>query len=274
MSGRKARSIKDHLFCFAVKTRTGTEWYYETDKGYFPAGKPGMVCLRQKPLVKKTRPSGKRLIGNPWKQWDTNDIQMIAAAATGIPINYLKTTDQEVAHEKEDRNLIDLYAHIIDTYDIDRVLNFVTIRKWHASLFRDIYPFAGDLRTVEMSKDSSFAPWTWRLEFLRGIPELDESIRRISSVKFDLTQISDITLAVAEVQALFLFIHPFREGNGRIARLLGDIIYAKNGFPMIGMNLDTKMEDYIQAVQKGYSKDYYPLARIMEDKLSEKMISL
>ncbi len=65
----------------------------------------------------------------------------------------------------------------------------------------------------------------------------------------------------------FLFIHPFREGNGRICRLIGDIILAKNGFSMIGMNLKTKEEYYIKCVQEGYKTNYKPLSEIIEDKI-------
>lgn len=67
-----------------------------------------------------------------------------------------------------------------------------------------------------------------------------------------------------------LFIHPFREGNGRISRLLSDVILAKNGFPMIGLNLK-KGDNYIQRVHAGYETDYKPLAELLELKIEEEI---
>ena len=68
----------------------------------------------------------------------------------------------------------------------------------------------------------------------------------------------------------FLFIHPFREGNGRISRLVCDIILAKNDFPMIGLNLKNG-DDYIQKVHQGYDCNYEPMKELLKSKIVEIM---
>ncbi|MDK9694172.1 MAG: Fic family protein, partial [Sulfurimonas sp.] len=70
----------------------------------------------------------------------------------------------------------------------------------------------------------------------------------------------------------FLFIHPFREGNGRISRLVCDIILAKNGFPMIGLKLK-KEDNYIQKVHSGYECNYEPMQKLLKDKIEEEIMS-
>ena len=74
---------------------------------------------------------------------------------------------------------------------------------------------------------------------------------------------------MAEVHAELLFIHPFREGNGRTARLLADIIalryYGKKiNFPPI---LKNYIKEYIHAVQQAALQNYDPMEKLMEKAL-------
>ena len=184
----------------------------------------------------------------------------------------LKSTDHYVIQEREDRNLLDLYTHLIRTLDIKKPFGIKEVRNWHHRLFKDIYPFAGQYRTVEMSKTTAGLPWIWRLEFLAGIPELDEQIKSSCILPHDMDDrrdIHDLSIKLSKVICDFLFIHPFREGNGRISRLIGDMILAMNGFPLIGMNLKTKEDRYIRCIHDGYQKNYDPLAEVIEEKIIE-----
>ena len=107
------------------------------------------------------------------------------------------------------------------------------------------------------------------MSHLNGIEDLDRLVQQTSAETINDTEL--ISLKVAEVVSEFLFIHPFREGNGRISRLLGDIILAKNNFPMIGMNLMTDELDYLKRVREGYNKNYKPLAETIKEKLIERI---
>lgn len=63
-------------------------------------------------------------------------------------------------------------------------------------------------------------------------------------------------------------IHPFREGNGRISRLLCDILLAKNGFPMIGLDLK-RGDNYIERIHAGYNCNYKPMMELLKNKIEE-----
>lgn len=146
--------------------------------------------------------------------------------------------------------------------------DFETIKRWHDLIFGCIYPFAGQLRSVNMSKGNGVDAWEWRVDFLRGLPDLNILIKQISQKEYE--DIDDITKDLAKFICDFLFIHPFREGNGRVSRLVCDILLAKNGLPMIGLKLKGN-DEYIKKVHLGYECDYEPMKELLKSKIQEEI---
>ena len=258
---------KHLLYAFKTKVNKNYHYWYETDNKYFCDKKPPQKVLDEVTLV-KDHIDQKDIIDNPWNEWESHNIQKIISDE-GVCINYLKTTKHEKIHKDEDIKLLELYHHIVENFDINSSFDFDTLKKWHKEIFGRVYPFAGELRSVEMSKgDSKNDAWTWRMEFLNGIPQFDKMVQEISSNSYD--DIDKITYDLARLNAEFLFIHPFREGNGRMSRLFTDIILAKNGFPMIGLKLQ-EGDHYIQRVHAGYDCDYEPLQQLLKMKIKDEM---
>lgn len=74
-----------------------------------------------------------------------------------------------------------------------------------------------------------------------------------------LENIPDDTLLIhlARMHAELLFIHPFREGNGRTIRLFTNMIFlAKTGKELDFDILDKNLKTYITAVQQASQKEY------------------
>jgi cell filamentation protein len=180
----------------------------------------------------------------------------------------LATTDSDIVQRAEDLRLLEVYDDIVCNFDISTIFGFDVVSHWHYEIFKNIYPFAGELRTVEMSKGDDDEHWVWRIEFLRAIPQLDEQIKRVVANEY--SDVKSIAYDLSVMLSEFLFIHPFREGNGRISRLLSDVVLAKNGFPMVGLNLK-KGDNYIQRVHAGYETNYEPLAELLEQKIKEEI---
>lgn len=255
--------IKTKYLLYAFKSKNYKYWY-ETDSKYFQEKRPSPTVLSRISLEQE-EPEEENINKNPWNHWDTNDVQKIMNS-DGICINYLKSTNNDFIQKSEDLKLLELYDYLVSNFDISRAFGFNTIKIWHKEVFKSIYPFAGDLRTVEMSKGSDTEAWTWRLSFLEAIPKLNDLIKEISAKEYE--SLDDITIDLSKLLSEFLFIHPFREGNGRISRLLSDIILAKNGFPMIGLNLKDG-DNYIQKIHQGYDFDYEPLQELLKLKIEE-----
>jgi len=58
----------------------------------------------------------------------------------------------------------------------------------------------------------------------------------------------------------FFLVHPFREGNGRLSRLLADVMAVQAGFQPLDYSCwDQDKSAYISAIQAGLSMNYQPM---------------
>jgi cell filamentation protein len=71
---------------------------------------------------------------------------------------------------------------------------------------------------------------------------------------------------IAIVHGELFFIHPFREENGRTARMLANLMCRKQGYEALQFDkIDEKnFERYVLAVQKVAEKDYSKMIEIIE----------
>ncbi len=124
----------------------------------------------------------------------------------------------------------------------------------HNMALSHLYSFAGKYRDVNMSKGgfpfaaAKFLPETMS-EFETGI---------LSKLKNKYESQEDLIKDVAIVHGELLFIHPFREGNGRAARLLANLMIRKAGYETLKFERVGKkeFEEYVKAVQNCANKDY------------------
>ena len=81
---------------------------------------------------------------------------------------------------------------------------------------------------------------------------------------------------MAEVHAELLMIHPFRDGNGRLARWLADLMALQAGLPapqydFEGRGKSARRERYLAAVTRGYGQNYEPLAAFFAEAINRRM---
>ena len=82
--------------------------------------------------------------------------------------------------------------------------------------------------------------------------------------------------SVAVVHADLLLIHPFREGNGRLARWLADIMVAQADYPLPLYRFEGRgsreiRKRYLSAVQAGYLRRYEPLSDFFRDAVGRRL---
>jgi cell filamentation protein len=120
---------------------------------------------------------------------------------------------------------------LLDTFNAG---TFEELAKIHKYLFGEIYNFAGKTREVNIAKGGfRFAPVMYLDEALKNIDRMPQS-------NFDEIIEKYVEMNVA---------HPFREGNGRSARIWLDTILKKE----IGQVIDwseVDKEDYLPAMER------------------------
>ena len=79
---------------------------------------------------------------------------------------------------------------------------------------------------------------------------------------------AELLFHLARIHHAFLFIHPFDDGNGRIARLLLNYVLLKLGYPPIVIRTESK-RDYLSALHRADTeeRDYSELATLIGNEL-------
>jgi len=145
--------------------------------------------------------------------------------------------------------------------------------RMHRDWLGDIYEWAGRYRTVELAKGDFLWPPAFRVSenmgaFEKGILTRCTPCRPGS--------LPEIARCVAEVHAELLLIHPFREGNGRMARWVSDLMAFQAGLPapaygFAGRGSERRRRTYLKAVRAGYLQDYEPLTLFFMEALERRL---
>jgi cell filamentation protein len=96
----------------------------------------------------------------------------------------------------------------------------------HKHLFQDVYDWAGQVRTVNISKDGK--PFFDGEFFSNAFKFIDSLI--IEYYQIDENKVKEIAQKLAEILDTINFLHPFREGNGRTQREFLRILALEKGF--------------------------------------------
>jgi len=155
--------------------------------------------------------------------------------------NQLNIRDQVELARAEEKISKQKARQLFDSGDINKaeIGTFAGLAFIHAYLFGDIYPFAGKIREVNIAKAGfRFAP----LMYLEASPE---HIDAMPHACFDeiIEQYVEMNIA-----------HPFREGNGRDARIWLDLMLKTGISQVVDWNRVDK-DDYLLAMQRSVVKD-------------------
>lgn len=150
---------------------------------------------------------------------------------------------------------------ILSIYTFDHRFKAADICRMHQIWLGQIYEWAGRYRRVNLSKDAFPFAAAGKIPDLMGTFE-EGPLKRFTPCLFE--RKPEVVHALAVVHTELVLIHPFREGNGRIARILAIVMAAQAGLPPLdfGYLQGGKREMYFQAVQAGMDYDYGPMEAV------------
>lgn len=128
----------------------------------------------------------------------------------------------------------------------------------HCTWLGELYEWAWQYRTVEMEKGG----FRWPPAYLvaQNMAVLEQGLLH-RNTPCRQAPLDTVARRMAEVHAELLLIHPFRDGNGRLARWLADLMALQAGWPLpqyafAGPGSRKEQESYIKAVTQGYLTRY------------------
>ena len=143
----------------------------------------------------------------------------------------------------------------------------------HKRWLGGIYSWAGRYRTVELEKGGFQRP---PAHLVAANMSEFESRLLARHTPCSPGPVSQVAVRIAEVHADLLLIHPFRDGNGRLARWLADVMALQAGLPtpaygFAGRGARKMQLQYLNAVVRGYRQDYELLAVFFAEAIERRL---
>jgi cell filamentation protein len=140
------------------------------------------------------------------------------------------------------------------------------LKNWHRLWLGNVYPWAGQERSVNMGKGG------FQFATAGLIPGLLAAFEREHLARWtpcgELTS-DELTEAIAVTHVEFILIHPFREGNGRLSRLLADVMAVQAGHePLDYSSWEQRKPAYIGAIHAGMAGNYAPMHQFVAEAMA------
>jgi len=171
--------------------------------------------------------------------------------------NKLGLVDLEEMNEAELFLLEKLYEEVLLKNFSPKLIQVADIKTWHRKWLGNIYDWAGEERSVNMSKGDFHFSVAAQIPRLLEEFELEYLNKFTPCTGFNEAQLIE---AIAVIHIEFILIHPFREGNGRLSRLLADVMALQAEFQPLDYSCwDQDKDIYFAAIQAGMSMNYQPM---------------
>ena len=161
----------------------------------------------------------------------------------------------------EGREQVRALEELLGMYGKSHRFHAADVSHIHKVWLGPVYSWAGQYRQVNITKGNfSFAA-------ARHIPALMNDFEKGPLAKFtpcNFQSEDEIGNALAVVHAELVLIHPFRDGNGRTARLCAILMAVQAGLPPLdfGGLKGTMKQKYFLAVRASLERNYGPMKQI------------
>jgi cell filamentation protein len=165
--------------------------------------------------------------------------------------NKLGITSARAMAKQEKEAQFRVMGKLVTLFDKNQRFTAADICKIHKIWLGDIYEWAGRYRQVKMDKDGF--PFAYPEQIPKLITEFEKGpLRQFTPCLFKSRE--EVIEALAVVHTELVLIHPFREGNGRVARMLAILMSLQAGLPPLdfGGLTGKKKKEYIEAILQGF----------------------
>ena len=184
--------------------------------------------------------------------------------------NLLGITTQAEMERIETELLFELTDRLLDECDLNKKFTAEDLLQMHRRWLGTVYAWAGHYRQLMMSKGG------FPFAAPAHIHKLMTDFERDFLAKYTpCSSVSrpEVISSLAIVHTELIIIHPFREGNGRIARLLATLMALQAGLPPLDFSDFAKIrqEEYFTAVRKGLDQNYEPMEAVFRDVINRSL---
>ena len=182
---------------------------------------------------------------------------------SGPEENILGVTDTNQINEIEAEGIIKAEIKMFET-DANASITTDVILELHKTAFENLYDWAGKWRKVSVQAGQLQLPQPYRIPNLM-YQFLDSLNHKISIAKNREDHINCIAFAHYE----FVIIHPFNNGNGRLGRILMNIVALKLGYyPLDFYSREGESRKaYINALKKADEGNFEDLYNLIDKEL-------
>lgn len=141
-------------------------------------------------------------------------------------------------------DLNEAYDYMLDLASHKQPLSQTTIRDLNRLILAKTHPeWGGEYRALEVHPaKTDFNPYTEPFDIR---PEMDNLIEWSRKAQKEMHPVK----YAADLHYKFVTIHPFRDGNGRTARLLMSLALTENGYPVVNIMPDKESrEEYMETL--------------------------
>ncbi len=142
-----------------------------------------------------------------------------------------------------------LTSSVLDNFSEDQTINTDDLCEWHRHWLGNVYEWAGQYRSVNIGKGE------FQFAAAHLVPKLMQDFNNkfltiyTPCMGMDEKHLID---ALANIHIEYILVHPFREGNGRLSRLLAVVMALQAGQPLLDFSyLDNNKNLYFSAIQEG-----------------------
>ena len=177
---------------------------------------------------------------------------LIAKIASG------KWNPEENSDDKNDRNALAAKGYHQAFVEVRKSLSSIlersepgeVIRRDHHDWYRKLFEPSVMSGILEAKHLAGYRSWPVFIRYARHVPPSNESVRDAMPVFFDLIS-KEPQAAVRAVLGhfIFVYIHPYGDGNGRMARFLMNAMLASGGYPWTVIHVEDR-DGYMTALEQ------------------------